>query len=535
MRGAALAALLVLLAGGCAQVREVTGGPKDEQGPRLISASPADGSVRFVSDRFVLRFDERVQVKRPAAGLLVSPPIDPPPTIALAGAREVEVRWKAPLKPGTTYSFAVGEAIQDLTEGNPALGLTYVLSTGETLDSLALLGTVTDAFSLAPQAGVLVLAYAADDTTSFTKGRPAFATRTDEQGRFMLRHLPQAQLRLTALKDLNGNYRYDLPGEEIAFLESAVAPHASGDSTARPVVLRLFQERSAVQRVQSASITDDRAWRIVLARPAERIVVRDIAREGGRLMWRPEWSSARDTVLLWPSDTTALEAGRYELSTEAGVLDTLRYRPLRPMPYQLAARTATPAGSAPGSSRILASRPLASVDEALIRVTAEGGDVPFNIRRDSAEARALWVVGQGPWPADARLVMPPKALRDIYGATNDTLRLALGERPASAMGTLRVTLAGRELPDGAILELLDARGLVLRRAIGVALGQRIDWTNLEPGTCTLRLVGDADGNGRWDAGSWSLQRQPEAVRTHAEPIQVRAGWDLGVEWKLPHE
>ena len=249
MRGAALGALLALLAGGCAQVREISGGPKDEQGPRLVAAAPADGSVRFSADRFVLRFDERVQVKRPAAGLLVSPPMDPPHTITMAGAREVEVRWKAPLKPGTTYSFAVGEAIQDLTEGNPALGLTYVLSTGDALDSLVLHGTVADAYTLAPQAGVLVMAYAADDTASFTKARPAFATRTDEKGRFMLGHLPGAPMRLTALKDLNGNYRFDLPGEAIAFVDDAAAPRSAADSLARPVALRLFQERSAAQLV----------------------------------------------------------------------------------------------------------------------------------------------------------------------------------------------------------------------------------------------------------------------------------------------
>lgn len=138
MMRAAGAVLFALFVSGCAQVREISGGPKDEAGPSLVSASPVAGSLRFVGGRFALRFDERVQVKRPAGGLLVSPPLDPPPVIKLTGAREVEVSWSGPLRPGTTYSFALGEAIQDLTEGNPAAGLTYIFSTGDALDSLTM-------------------------------------------------------------------------------------------------------------------------------------------------------------------------------------------------------------------------------------------------------------------------------------------------------------------------------------------------------------------------------------------------------------
>ena len=143
MRRAGLALLSALLCCGCAQVREISGGPKDEEGPILEEASPPSGTVRFAGDRFVMLFDERVQVNRPKGGLLVSPPMDPPPTISVSGAREVTVSWKNELRPNTTYSFAIGEAVQDLSERNPARGLTYALSTGDAVDSLSVTGTVT--------------------------------------------------------------------------------------------------------------------------------------------------------------------------------------------------------------------------------------------------------------------------------------------------------------------------------------------------------------------------------------------------------
>lgn len=535
MSRAAAAALLAVIAAGCAQVREITGGAKDDQGPLLVSGSPAPGSVRFTGDRFVMRFNERVQVKRPLAGLLVSPPIDPPPVIKLTGPREVEVRWTAPLRPGATYSFAVGEAVQDLTEGNPALGLDYAFSTGDALDSLIIGGSVAHAFSQAPQEGVLVLAYPPGDTTSFTQGRPLFATRTDKQGRFVLRHLPAQPLILRALKDLNGNNLFDLPAEEIAFLSGAANPGVQSDSLNRPIALRLFQEAGPEQRILSASITDDRAWRVVLAQPAERIAIRDLAREGGKLEWNAEWNAGRDSVLLWPSDTTALGEGRYEVSTESGAIDTLRYRAIRPMPFRLAVRALDPGPSA-SAIRLLASRPLAAFDEQLMKLRSEEIDLRFSIERDSADRRALLITADGALPPKATLLLLPAALRDIYGGTNDTLRIALGAASASSFGILRITVESEAgWNGGGILELLDARGLVVRRREGVRAGDRVDWERIGPGNHSLRLIIDTDGNGRWSPGVLQTLREAERVHLNSDPLQVRAGWDTGITWRIPAE
>jgi len=531
-----VATLTALLVGGCAQVREITGGPKDDHGPELVGAAPSQGSTRFTGNRFVLRFDERVQVKRPTAGLLVSPPIDPPPTIRLAGPREVEVRWTAPLRENTTYSFAVGDAIQDLTEGNPATGLTYTFSTGDALDSLMIAGTVRHAYTLAPQEGALVMAYELGDTAAFTNGRPAFATRTDKQGAFALRHLPNRAFHVCALKDLNGNYRFDLPAEEIAFAAAASMPFAFGDSLARPLLLHSFQETSATQRVLAASVTDDRAWRIVLAKSAERIGVRDIAREGGKLSWSQEWNARRDTVLLWPSDTMALSEGRFELTTEEGALDTLRYRALKPMPYALAVRADKNSATEASMVRIRAARPIAAFNPQLAHFTADSMLVACAMERDSIDARSLIVRAQGQLPANAQLVLLPRSLRDIYEGSHDTLRFAAGAAAANSLGLLRVSLTADDATQRhALIELLDARGIAIRNQSGLIQGERVAWERLEPGNHTLRLIVDTNGNGRWDPGSWREQRQPERVHLHGETIQVRAGWDLGVDWLLKGE
>lgn len=531
---AALAAGLLTL--GCAQVREITGGERDAEGPKLVEAIPANGTTRFTGDRFLLRFDERIQIERTRTGLMVSPPMDPPPSLRLVGARELEVRLHAPLLPGTTYSFAIGEAVKDLTEGNPASGLEFAISTGDHLDSLRLHGTLIDAFTQAAQEQVLVMLLEEGDTASFTSGRPAFITRTDSGGRFVLQHLPRRAFNLVALRDLNGNYRYDLPREEIAFNEASLTPSAFTDSTARPLQLRLFKAPSASQGIREATVTADRAWRFVLAKPAQTIAVRDIAREGGSLTWQPEWGVARDTVLLWPSDTTTLTEGRFAIATEAGVLDTLRYRPAQTMPFHVTAEAVSEQVDGNLHVRLTATRPLSAIDTALVRLRADSVTIPFALVRDSTNARVVVLRAALAPGRGAQLTLLPKALRDVYAGANDTLRLGVGVSAASALGILRVTLDAEQLAGSMLLlELLDAQGRTVRTEAGAMHGTTVTWEGLRPGNHTLRLTQDANSNGRWDTGEWHTGLQPERIWLHPEPVNVRAAWDLGIEWRILQE
>src|SRR5690606_2073259 len=166
----------------------------------------------------------------------------------MAGPRTIQISIDGPLQPNTTYSFVIGDAVKDLTEGNPAASEPYVISTGPFVDSLAIAGTVVNSFSGAAEKDAMVLAYHSNDTSTFTSGRPSYATRTDANGNFVLRHLRSGEYEVYALRDRNSNYRYDLPNEEIAFLDQAVAatPLDSAISLQR---LRMFQEASAEQQV----------------------------------------------------------------------------------------------------------------------------------------------------------------------------------------------------------------------------------------------------------------------------------------------
>jgi hypothetical protein len=524
--------LIWLLLAACAQVREITGGDKDEDPPILLAAYPPHLSTNFTGQRIVLQFNERIQLDRVRDRLLVSPPLAEQPTVRITGAKNVTIDLNAPLKENTTYTFAIGEAVKDLSEGNAASGLTYVVSTGDVVDSMLVTGNVVNAYTGKPEKEVLVSLYATDDTAKVRSSRPAYATRSDAEGRFALKHLRPGSYRAYALRDQNANFRYDLPNEEIAFLDSLVVLDPT-DSIAPFHTLRLFREVSAVQALRESRVLADGAVRLVLAKPGEDLSVRDVARSGGTLTWTNAWSETRDTVLLWPSDTTALTLGRYELRSGGVILDTIRYRMVERMPFATGLRARVVELENEAMVDVRAARPIAEVDTSRIRIVRDSLALPYTLERDSVDQRLVHLRTDLPPGSEAVLVLLPKAIRDIYGGENDSLRTGLGRAAEKSTGTLRIRLEHATHPlYPRILQLLDAQGNVVRRSTVESGLNTVVWERLMPGNHTLRMIMDRNGNGRWDTGALDQELQPEQVLSFGETINVRAAWDLAVDLKV---
>ncbi len=521
-----VAAWAVLVLAGCAQIREPQGGPKDVQAPLLVAAAPPDGSTGFTGQRIQLQFNERIKLEKVREKLLVSPPLAKPPDVRLAPGNQVVIGLNAPLAPNTTYTFNIGEAIADVSEGNTAAGLTYVISTGGHLDSLALHGKVVQAATGAAAADVLVLLQLATDTGDVRTAPPNYFTRTAPDGSFSIGHLPAAPMRIYALRDRNGNYRFDLPNEEVAFMDSLQHP---GDERAKD--LYLFQPVPAKQFVQAAKVLADGGWQLALAKPAQRFALLPVDRMPGSLDWWLEWGSMRDTVTCWPSDTTALAGQRFAVQVDEQLLDTLTYRVRERMPFNVGVT----AKREPGSGRwyLESTRPVGSIEPKRMEMKEDTMVIP--VRVDSISGRRAWF---SPQPAEGRtvqLTIWPKAITATSGGTNDTLRLTLAEPALRSLGRLKVEVRSdsAEAPAGPfVLYLLASGGRTVRTELLDSVPALVEWSGLAPGNYTLRLVQDSDQNGRWTTGSYVERRQPERVYAETQHIAVRAGWLVEHRWQL---
>lgn len=211
--------LAVILAG-CAQQGNPVGGPKDETPPVVVNSEPENYSRLFKAEKVNITFDEYIVLDNVNQELIVSPPLEDKPVVKLKG-KTLVIEIPGELHENTTYTFNFGNSIKDLHEGNKLQNFEYVFSTGETLDSLSVKGTLKYAFDQkAPEEPMYIMLYG-DLRDSIPLIEPPFYVgRSDDEGNFSVNNLRPDVYKVFALKDANNNLLFDLPTEEIAFLDS---------------------------------------------------------------------------------------------------------------------------------------------------------------------------------------------------------------------------------------------------------------------------------------------------------------------------
>ena len=228
--------LTAFLAQRCANAVAPTGGPQDTKPPVVVEAVPENHSVNFIGKKIEITFDEYITLENASQNVMISPPLSEKPDIKLKN-KTVVVKFKENLAANTTYTIDFGTAIKDLHEGNPFKDYVFSFSTGDYLDTLCIAGKVLNASDKKPVENAYVSLYSADrdnlDSLPMTT-TPNYITKTDKEGNFRLTGLADQQYLVFALKDANSNLYFDLPNEEVAFLDTLVP--ASYLQTAKPQV-----------------------------------------------------------------------------------------------------------------------------------------------------------------------------------------------------------------------------------------------------------------------------------------------------------
>lgn len=217
--------LMVFLNQRCANAVAPTGGPKDETPPLVVEAVPENHSINYTGKKIEITFDEYVTLENANQNVLISPPMKEKPDIKLHN-KTVIIKIKENLAANTTYTINFGNAIKDLHEGNVFKDYVYSFSTGDYIDTLRIAGKVLKADDKKPVEDVYVGLYAAErenlDSLPMTVP-PNYITKTDKEGNFSLNGLADKKYLVFALKDVNSNLYFDLPNEEVAFLDTLVA------------------------------------------------------------------------------------------------------------------------------------------------------------------------------------------------------------------------------------------------------------------------------------------------------------------------
>ena len=215
--------MLVIIGYSCASMGTPDGGPYDEMPPKFVGSNPGMRAVNVKNQKIELEFDEFIKLEKAAEKVVVSPPQLEQPEIKVVG-KKVALELFDTLKDATTYTIDFSDAIVDNNEGNPMGPFTYSFSTGTSIDTMEVSGTVLNAADLEPIKGIQVGLHKNLNDSALTTLPFDRVSRTDSRGHFIIRGVAPGKYRIYALMDGNQNYMYDSKTETVAFSDSIIIP-----------------------------------------------------------------------------------------------------------------------------------------------------------------------------------------------------------------------------------------------------------------------------------------------------------------------
>jgi len=522
-----LGGTLLLLWAACARVGSPTGGEQDKTPPKVVKTIPPNESVNFTGNRIRIYFDEFVTLRDIRKQLIISPPLAYFPEITPSGnaSKYINIKILDTLRPNTTYTFNFGKSIQDNNEGNPLSFYTYTFSTGNTIDSLTLKGSIKDALRPKAENFVNVMLYEMGEKYSDSvvyKQRPIYVVNTlDSLTTFELSHLKAGKYMLVGMKDKDNNYLFDPKTDKIGFHPAPITIPTDSSYT-----LSLFKE---VPQTQASRPFQSGEQRISIGYQGEKdsIQVTPLPPFPANWKWVVEKEPTKDTLWLWyhPKVEDSLK-----LIVKSNQADTTKVnlRKMKPEKWKI---TPEFKGISPTEEEIVLSSntPIRAFNKEAIKliVAKDSTEVGFEtiFTANTSQITFKVKVKEG----EKYLFKAFNAFENFFGQKSDTLQESFSAKKAEDFGSLKLTFRDNiSLPF--IIELTD------KDAKKVLYEQYVEQTSptynfpfVKAGNYRLRVIEDRNRNRKWDTGNFLGRLLPEPVHYFAKEIELRANWEIEQE------
>ncbi|MPL81608.1 hypothetical protein SDC9_27536 [bioreactor metagenome] len=564
----------------CANMASPNGGPYDEKPPRFIASNPLPNQTNFKGNKVEIEFDELIQIENPMENVIVTPPQRMLPVIQARGRKAV-VELKDTLKPNTTYTIDFTNSIADNNEKNVFENFSFAFSTGNVIDSLEVSGTLLNAENLEPMPGITIGLHSNQVDSAFRKLPFERISRTNDKGKFTIRNIATGSYHIFGLNDINRDYRFDQPGEEMAFADSLYTPtfqFTSRNDTVwkdsitvdsikvvnytrfmpDDVLLLLSKEKFERQYLTKSERTQDNRFTIrfnaqIDSIPAPRLLQTEAVQDKWYVAQKAEENKAvhywLTDSLLWKQDTIRV-ALDYLKSDSLNVLrpqtDTLqmvlRKRPEvkkkrkkgEPEPIVFLGMNV----DAPSSMDVFDTVSVV-FDEPVLNIKKEAfyldrkvdtlwQEVDFNFIPDSTNALGFFIDRDWKYGETYRLEADSATIYSLYGKWNNVLSTQFTIKKQEDYGNLYINLPGVDTT--AFVQLLNASDQPVRKAPVREGG--VLFMDLKPDKYYARIILDLNNNDEWDPGNFAEKRQPEPVYYYPGFFTVMQNFDVEETWDV---
>ena len=518
---------------GCAKRGNPSGGPIDSIPPVLVNANPKLNSTNFDSDEIRLTFDEWVKLENIQDQLIISPPIDKSSyeITPLSGVtKKVFLRFLDSLNPKTTYTINFGNSIQDNNENNPLTFFSYTFSTGETIDSLFIMGNIRDAFDQETDDYISLQLYRVDSLfkdSIIYSDKPTYISNTLDSTNYKFQNLKEGKYLLIALKDLDNNYFFDPFYDKIGFMDSLII--LPRDSI---IDLKLFKEETDLVWEKPHFINSEKIGFGYYGRlDMDKIKIESNIPDSVNYVFTKEKDI--DTLNLWlsknsfdslnfsliESDTIKLTTVKFDRKKDS-LIDSLNLSPKTINIIHINE-----------SFKISSNIPVANVEDSLITVRdIDSLVIPFSTEINSQLNEVF--ISFDVSPSDKyNIFIKPNAIKDIRGGVNDSINYNVVSQTLEDYGNIFLDILGGN-NSKYILQLLNANNEIIREYKNAYSNSSYAFNYVIPGKYTFRLIEDLNSNDVWDTGNYIKRKQPEPVYYFPSEIDVRANWDLNETFNL---
>lgn len=571
----------------CANIGNPSGGPIDKTPPIFMRSNPTPNAVNVKDRKIEIFFDEIVTLKDPSTKIIVSPAQTEMPRMSALG-RKVTVELVDSLLPNTTYTIDFSNSIQDNNEGNAIDNFAFAFSTGSVIDSMRVSGYVLDSRTLEPMQSVVVGLQSNLADSAFHKEKLQRVALTNDRGQFTIRNVSPGSYHIFAIKDLDRDYKFGNPTEDIAFLDSIIVPSIGSREAAdtvyndlneidtimratRPayfpndILLSMFNEDRKSQYLANNLRVDSTRISLTFAAASDTLPSLSIV---GRNDVPDQWytlerSQTNDTLTYWirpphlvSADTLMVATTYLRTDTTSNLswgTDTLKFTFQRQKTKKKKKNEETDSLE---QIRFMELHPLANGTQEVYaplllqtgtpieRYSREAFHLQRKLQNDTtfypAEIKSIALrdstlsrrdlMLKVDWEPGAAytLAVDSLAMTDIYGLQTKPLKVDFNVRKMEEYGNIVFNIPA--VRDSAIVELLDGTEKIVLRA--PVKSHRAELLNLLPGKYYARLFIDRNGNGKYDTGNYDMHLQPEETVYYPGAINLKKNWDVEQTWDI---
>ena len=511
--------LLLTVIYSCANIGSPNGGPYDETPPKFVSSTPVPNQINYTGKKIEILFDELIQIEKPSENVIITPPQMELPVIRSAGKKAV-IELKDTLKPNTTYTIDFTNSISDNNEKNVFENFSFAFSPGT--------------------------------------------------------------YHIFALNDVNRDYKFDQPGEDIAFLDSVIVPSfeltTRQDTTWKDsltidtirtvgytrffpdnIELRLFKEKFERQYMVKPERPDEKYFTLRFNTKLDTVPV------PVPINFTPEdstWYFVQQTeggaaVNYWLADSTVWKQDTLQVQVSYPKSDSLNI--LRPQTdtVQLVLRR-RPAEKkkkkkkdepdpivflgmqvdAPGSMdlfdtiSVTFNEPVLDINKEMFfldqKIDTVWNTVDFDFFPDSTNSLNYFIRRPWKYGEEYRIEVDSAAIHSLYGKWNDFFTGEFKIKKEDEYGHLYLNINGVDTT--AFVELLSSGDAPVRKAKVKDGG--VLFMDLKPDKYYARIVIDTNGNGVWDTGNYIEKRQPEEVYYSPKMYEIMQNWQVEETWNV---